>query len=443
MANFQGYVPGPGRWASNVKIGMVETPPHEYILDETLPPLGQDLNLPNRDFVVIPPGRILGARATSLTRQADTTVLTVANGVDPLDAPSFASGTIPLGYAERTFYRNFAGLEAGKPFVTMHHTLELPYTSINESYNLSTNGGSRLVIGEWLMPYFGSTSSTTITNAHRGKLVRFVEKRVYQTNQGTASGSVELASAVFPAFKPRIISAFTNVNTFQTSGASSLHYNTSFGKWVASFGSSVVSVIYEYGASDCQRIAQIHGIQPVGTAGGINASSYELGGWLKWVTDNFGVWDYPPIYKTTPTTSVTNEEVTITAGAGTIANTPIIPFKPITVTVTGTLVDPNTGTSTTLTGTDLSLAEGDFFNDYTQGQYYDINFLTGAITFSSNLTVTVCHVDYYYETDFKDGLDFSAGIIGLTNGRDSGITGLPPHLDIAGVLGAMQVVILP
>jgi hypothetical protein len=443
MANFLGYVPGPGRWSSNVKIGGVETPPHEFILDETLPVLGQDLNLPNRDFVVIPPGRILGARATTLTRLFDTTVLTIANGIDPLDAPSFSAGTFPVGYAEYTFYRSFSGLDASKPLTTLHHTLELPYTATNESYNNSSNGGSRLVVGEWLMPYYGSATSTTATPAHRGKLVRFVEKKVYQTDQGTASGCHQLPSATFPGLKPSIVSTWTNVNTFQTSGASSLHYNPSFGKWVACFGSLVTSVVYNSGASDCQRIAQCIGIQPVGTAGGINATSHELGGWLQWVTDNFGAWDFPPIMKRTPTTTVTNEVVAITAGAGTIANIPIVPFLPITVTVTGTLTNVNTGVQTTLTGEVLSLAEGDFFNDYSQGALYDINWLTGALTFASNLTVTNCTVTYSYEADFKDGLDYDAGILGLTSGRDSGIVGLPAHLDIAGVIGVMQVMILP
>jgi hypothetical protein len=33
--------------------------------------------------------------------------------------------------------------------------------------------------------------------------------------------------------------------------------------------------------------------------------------------------------------------------------------------------------------------------------------------------------------------------MGLTDGRDSGIIGLPPHLDVAGVRGALRIAVLP
>lgn len=439
---YGGYVPQPGRWTNGHKIGHVNTPPIEFVIDETLPVLGQDKNFPNRDFIVVPPGRIVAAKATSLTRLFGTTVLTLANGVDPLDAPAGLTGNIPFGYAPYALYRDFSGLPADKPLGVMHETINVPYTTTNESYNTSSNGGSRLVAGEWLMPYFGSVTETTGIFNHRGKLVRFLPKKVY-SQVGTASGTWVLDSARFPAFKPRIILAFNAAGGFYSASGATLAWDTVTDRWTATFASFVpTTVVYEYGAAESQRIAQCIGIEPVGTAGGINASSHELAGWLKWVTDNFGAWDWPPIMNVSPSTSVTDEVVTLSSNAGTLAQFPVVPFKAITVKVTGTLTDEN-GLQTTLSGTELSLADENFFNDFTQGQYYDIDFLTGAITVAPNLSVTAITVSYYYETDFKDGLQYDAGIIGLTNGRDSGIVGLPPHLDVAGVIGVLRAMILP
>src|SRR5688500_4252878 len=102
---FGGYTPQPGRFHGTLKKGGVNTPPVQWIADETLPVLGQVQNWPNLDFVIIPAGRILGARATSLTRLDSRTVVTIANGVTPLDAPSFATGTFPIGYAPFNIYR--------------------------------------------------------------------------------------------------------------------------------------------------------------------------------------------------------------------------------------------------------------------------------------------------------------------------------------------------
>lgn len=434
---YGGYLPQPGRWSANVKLGGVNTPPIEWIVDETLPVLGQDLHVPNHDWVVIARGRIVAPRATTLTRLDGRTVVTLANGVDPLDAPSTLTGNVPIGYAPFHFYREFAGMPADRPTVALHETIELPYTAVNEAYNVSPN--TRLVVGECLMPYFGSNNSNDFIPADRGKLVRWVEKEMKVQSQ-TASAIVVLAEARFPAFKPHIIVAFTSIGLPIVSGAT-LSYNTDEDRWVATFSGPVESVIYEYGAGACQKVAQVVGIEPVGTAGGINATSHDLSGWLKWVTDNFGAWDWPPIMSVRPTSSAT-EALTISNNAASITNKPIVPFKPITVTVTGTLTDPNTGTETTLTGSELELADEIFFNDYTQGKYYDIDFLAGTITFASNLSVTAATISYFYENTFRDGLKYDAGILGLTDGRDSGIVGLPPHLDVAGVRGVLRVMIL-
>lgn len=443
MPIYAGYFPQPGRWSSSVKLGGVNTPPIEYLVDPTLPSVGQDQNYPNRDFIVIPRSRLVSATPSTLTRLLPETQLTVSSGVDPLAAPSFAGGgNIPFGYAPFHIYRNFSGLPADRPLGVMHESIEVPYTTINESYNTSTNGGTRLVAGEWLMPYYGSKNTQAFTPKERGKLVRWVEKKVYM-DTAAASAVIVLASAPFPAFLPRLLFAYNAAGGIVTSGAT-MAYSDSLQRWVATFTGAAQTVVYEYGASVNQRIGQVLGIEPVSTAGGINADNHDLSGWLKWVTDNFGAWDWPPIVNPHNFTSVTQEAVSIssTLHTGALANAFVIPTKPITVYVTGSVIDVTTGASTSLAGA-LSLADTLFFNDQSQGQYYDIDFLTGNITFAANVTVTTCKIDYFYETTFRDGMKYDSGIMGLSDGRDSGVIGLPPHLDVAGVLGALRVAILP
>ena len=456
---YGGFLPQPGRWHSGVKLGGVNTIPVECVVDETLPSLNQDFHFPNRDFVVIPRGRVIGARSTDLTRLLGTTVLTLANGVSPLNVPNGMTaqfpGNFPIGYAPFHIYRDFSGLPADKPVAINHETMELPYTAINESYNTAWNGGSRLVVGERVMPYYGSaTSLNNPLPQDKGKWVRYIPRQAWMTTVATPSGVVQLPAAKFPAFMPRILAAWNAAGAMLVSGgtnlttsananlgpAVSVQYSNDFQAWTATFGQTVVGVIYEYGADEAQAYGIIVGIEPVGTAGGINGTSHELGGWLKWVTDQFGLWEWPPIVGTRPFTQVSNEVLTVTNNVAITANKPIIPYKAIVITVTGS-VEASDGTITTLNGATLNLADSQYFNDYSQGQYYDLDWLSGTLTFSSNLTVTAATITYFYESNFREGLKFDAGIIGLTDGRDSGLVGLPAHLDVAGVRGVLRVAV--
>lgn len=439
---YGGYVSQPQKWSANVKLGGVNTPPVEFVLDETLPVLGQDDQIPNRDWVVIPAGRFVAAKATDLTRLYGETVLTLANGVDPIDPPSFATGNVPFGYAPFNLYRSWSGLPADRPLGVKHETIELPYTSINESYNNLLDSATRLKVGEWVMPYYGSTSAkTAIVPKHKGKPVRFLERKVYLETESSATGQVSLSKATLPAFKPKILAAYTAAGAVDLTG-STLNYDEALDTWVAIFGQSVKYVIYEVGAHSTQRIGQIIGIEPVGTAGSINATSHDLNGWLKWVTDNYGTWDWPLIMNQRNYTSVTNEAVSATNNVGTLARTPVVPFRTITVTLTGTVTSDD-GTVTTYTGATMAQLDTQFFSDFTQGREYDIDMLTGVITFASNVSVTAVTVSYSYEADFDEGLKWDTGILGLTDGSGgSGLVGLPAHLDITGVYGAMRIMVL-
>ena len=433
-SQYGGNVLQGGRWVSGVRIAdRINTVPIEWVVDPTLASLGQDPFYPNRDFVVIPRGRFVGVRPENITNTRGNAIITIAQGVDPLDPPSFVtSGNVPIGYCAEHAYRNFAGLPAQPPLVSRMEVIQLPYTAINDLY-CTQSGPVKLTAGEMVMPFYGSSTSSTATHDDKGKFVRWIPKTVYQEDCA-ATGTVLLTKAKYPAFKPRILMAFTTGSVIVTTGAT-LAY-TSAG-WTAAFAgyTTIDSVIYEYGAEFSQAIGQIASIEPV-------SSTHHLAGWLRWVVDNFSAWDLPPIVNVRPRTTVTAEAVTIASdNTGTLTYYPVVPMATITVVITGTIVAAD-GTSTASTGLTLSLADTYAFADYTQGQYYDIDFLTGAIRFSSNVSVTACTVSYSYDTSWRDGRNFSAGIQGLTDGRSSGLFGLPPEFDVAGVLGVARIEVL-
>jgi hypothetical protein len=437
--------PNSQRFSAGHRLGQVAYTPIELDLDTSLPTLGQDANnnYLNRDYIVIPHGRIVGLRPRDLTDKDRKSILTMANGVDPLNAPTFAKySSTPFGYAPYHLFKGFRGLPADAPLGVRHETISMPYTSANESYNLSTNGGSRLVVGEYVMPYYGSKDKQAANAVHTGKMVRYIGRHVIKTVAGTASAQV-LLDAKFPAFLPTVLYAYDASGAVYTGTEPTLSYVEASGKWKATFATAVKGVVFEYGASDQQRIGQIMGIEPVGTAGGINGSTHEQTGWFKWVQTNYGAWEFPLILNRMASTAVTDEAVTVTDNAGTLAYAPVIPFKTVTVKVTGTRYETD-GTETALTDEVLTPMDEAFFGDVIRGTEYSIDILTGAIEFTGNLDVDSAKVTYSYEGDFRNGITWDAqGIFGLTDGSGpSGITGIQPHLDVVGVYGELRVAIL-
>ena len=428
---YLGWINTPDRWHSGVKLGGVNTPPLQIVVDSTLPSLGQDVSRINRDMVVIPRGRVLGTRDTNtVSREDEFLEVTLANGVDPLDAPSFANGTLPVGYAPFNIYRDFSGLPAEAPVIVNHETIEVPLTAINNLYNTATNGGTKLFAGELVMPFYGSAVKKAHVPKDVGKYVRYIPKKSYVQTQA-ASATAALTAAVFPAFKPEVLLAW-NAGTLVTSGVTSLDYNETSKNWEAVFGGPVTNVLYMWGAAESQVIGRLLQVEPI-------TATHSVNDWLEWVTTQISQFDLPPILNQHNFVNVTDEAVSLTNNVGTLANTPVIPYKTISVKVTGTLVLAD-GTSQTLSGETLALADGNHTNDQTQGLYYDIDMLKGTISFSSNLTITSVTVSYSYESSYTDGLVYDQGILGLT-GRDSGFAGLAPHLDVAGVLGVMRIAI--
>lgn len=409
-----GSQPFAGRiWNPGTKISGMSSPAEEWIVDPTLPPLGTDPRYPTSDQIVIPRGRILAVRAdtTSYTGRA---VLTIADGVN----------NKPGGYTESNIFRQWEERLQWMPSMSRQEFIEVPYVaSINGAYG-TLSGGDKITA------YYGSATSRTAIPNDKGKIVKWTERTLY-SQAYTASGSVPLSSANYSGFTPRVVMAW-NGTSIISSGAVS--YNWSGSYWIANFANTATAVLYTFGQSTDQIAGEVVRIEPI-------SASHHLGGWLEWVTDNFLAWEYPPQLMRVPTTDVTTETpTTVSTNWYRLANKPIAPWKAINVVVTGTLVAPD-GTTTTLSSTTLSPATDIPFVDYTMGTYYNVNPVTGDLYISGNVTVNSITVDYSYETAYRDGRLFNQGIVGLTDGRYSGVPGTPANLEVSGVVGSLRCII--
>lgn len=439
--NYAGvFGPNREKFFGGTTVGEYRSAPLEIDIDEKLPSQGQDPNnhFNNQDYVVIPAGRIIGLKDDSLTSVAARCTGTLANGVSHLNAPSFAAyNSVPLGYAPQKYFKNYSGRPKEPVAAWRGDVIQVPLTAANEAYCTTNNGGVRLKVGDALMPYYGSANKQVQNYAHTGKLVRWIPRRTIIATTA-ASATIDLAEAPFPAFKPVILAAFDASGALVYTSANTLTYNEGTSKWRAVFAGAITTVLYEYGAQDAQRVGTALKIEPVGTAGGLNGSTHHLSGWLRWVSENFGN-ERLLLYERRGVTSVTNEVVNISSGVGTLAYKVVVPYKPVTVTVTGTLYNDD-GTTTTLTAKVLDPLDQDYLGNVIHGQYYDIDTETGRLVFTANIDVTNCTVSYSYETNYKNGLNWSErGILGLTDGSGgSNLVGLPADLDVVGVLGVLQ-----
>ena len=100
----------------------------------------------------------------------------------------------------------------------------------------------------------------------------------------------------------------------------------------------------------------------------------------------------------TPAFTMVNSEAPIKMGPGwyRLANVPIYIWIIATVTVTGSLINPD-GSVTDLNGTVMSLSNFPIC-DGTMGEYYNIGSENGDLYFSPNVTVTEVTVTYAYHT---------------------------------------------
>lgn len=399
--------------------GVVRSPAsrmaEEFRLDPTLPVLGSD-PIFTQDQIVIPAGRLVAIYPDTVSATTKAT-LTIADG----------SAYKPVGIAESHMFRFAPNRERKLPTFVRDCLVEVPYVAaVNAAYGALAGGMP-------LTAYTGATDVTTYVPNHRGKLVKWIEKKVYLKNQ-TAATTCTLSSAVLPAFRPVIIAAW-NAGTIVASGSSVIPtWDTGTDTWIATFANNVTDVLYSYGQGPEMIAGEVVRVEPI-------SSSHELDGWLKWVTGpEFMDWGMAALLEPVPSTAVSAEVPSlISAGVYRLANYPVIPNKPITVTVTGTLINPD-GTTTTLNATDMSIAPLPY-SDYTRGMYYTIDQVTGYLRFASNVNVTSVTVSYYYESGYRQGVTWAAGIPGLTDGQYSGVPGTPANLEVSGVAGSLRAII--
>jgi hypothetical protein len=315
----------------------------------------------------------------------------------------------------------------------------VPYTTaINAAYG-------HIKTGDRLTGYFGSvTSSTAKAYKHVGKPVLWLAKKTYFAITLSASTIVSLSSAVYPGITPRSVMAWNG--TAAVTGAPTLAFDGS--TWLATYGSSVDRVMYEFGhdadqiAGEAMRVKNITEIlndQPL----------------FKFVQDFTGSAEFPVAQKKVPVTEVSNETpTTVTSGVQyRVQNLYISVHHPVTVEFKGTLVD-NDGVSTTyadweILPTNLSGRLGNFV-----GKYHEVNWFTGDIKLAASITqVDAIRISYHYFTDKYEGsVLWGQGIDSLTDGANltggttvSGTTvvptnprGVPAELNYSGVIGQLR-----
>lgn len=434
------------KWAPGVKLSGLESPAEEWVTDPNLVPLGVDPRFPTADFVVIPRGRMIGVRADNYTYEGRA-ILSIADGVDPDNRPpGYLGGIKPAGFTEANIFRQWSEHIQSMPVLDKRAYVEVPYVpTINNAYGV-------LKSGDKLTGYFGTVSNTYGDQMQRGALVKWVERTLYALHVA-ASAMVNLPNTPYPAFVPRVVWAASGTGIY-TGAAPVITYNTTLNTWSASFASAVTDIWFTYGQSVDQIGGEVGKIEPL-------SATHQFDGWLQWVTDDFRMWEYPPMYLRVPSTTVTNEAPVFWAtGYYKLANGPLVPHLSITVTLapsgtnTFTVTDENGNQTVVTSGSPLTLPISDIpFVDYTLGKYYNINPITKELFLSTNITYSggavgagstfnQIQVSYSYETSYRDGRLYNQGIIGLTDGLGgSGFPGTPANLDIIGSAGALRAMI--
>lgn len=415
MAMFVGSQQFDGRvWSPGIKISGINSPAESWTVDPQLPAIGTDPRYPTSDQIVIPRGRILAVRPDT-SAYTGLAVLTISDGVN----------NKPAGYNSTNILRQWSTREQWYGELNKQEFMEVPYVqTINGAYG-TLQGGSKIT------GYYGSVLSTAGVPNDKGKPVAWVEKTMYAAHQ-TAAATAALAQANFPAFPPTIVMAW-NAGTVYAGAAPTVAWNPTLSEWVATFATAVTDVIFTFGQGVSQIAGEVIRIEPI-------SPSHNLSGWLQWVQDDFLAWEYPPQLLRVPTTAVTSEiPQTISTNWYRLGNAPMAPWLTATVTITGTITNLD-GSQTVVNGTPLALA-GLPFVDYTLGEYYNINPVTGDIFINGNVSVTAITVSYSYETSYRDGRLYNAGVIGLTDGRYSGVPGTPANLEVVGVVGSLRCII--
>jgi len=449
-----GYTGTGRKWAPELEVSTLEAPAEQFVLDTSLKPIGVDPRFPT-DILVIPKGRLVGVNNGSVTSGSGATTLN-ASFVDGDTVLTLADGVnvAPLGFAGyNMFMKRSADTAQWAPAMFKSRLIRLPYTTTAGANAFSNAMYGDIAPGDAITAYNGGT--TTALGRHKGKIVKYVPKQVYSTWSVTASTVILLTDATLRAFTPKVIAAFgtTGITDFTAASGTTtgslggdtigtVAWNTA-GYWQVTLSAVANCVVWQYGQDDFMK---------AGTCLGIEKLDSDMSGWLKWVTDNFGMWDLPPIQLpgyTTAATITTGSGLTAVSAASTnnqwsidavTTSHPFANYKPYTITLAdGCLINSLDG-ATTIT----SVAGTTFL---VENVNFTINPITGTITIlnctqsdgtaieASDITMT-----YYYENP-KNGLLYDGGQLYLTDGSGGTYAGVPAGYDIAGSVGIMKVMV--
>ena len=444
----------PGRvWRPKIEVsqdnvGMV--PPEEFKVDPYLPAIGTDPFDP-QGSVVIPSGRFVsigfsGGRGAGsyrfLRTDSGKTTVTLHDGLN----------LTPAGMSINMMFKdtNEFMIDGNVTKYKKGFVAEVPFVlSIN-------NAHGTLTAGDKVTGYWGSTTSTSLPSyLHRGKPVKWNARRVYSVTAAAASAQLALTAAIYPGVAPRVVTVFSSAGIITPTAAVSWDANQA--KWVATFSgagsATATTAIYDFGQDEDQIGGEVMRIQSI-------TDILDRDNFLKWV--EYAPSDYlnfPPAVQEFPVTQIgtgSDPDVnsdwetpsTVTAGVSyRVAHYPMSVRYKALIAFKGTLIDSDGNTQTYTNWTILPYDPIKNAIGYFSGRYHNINWRTGVIDLTSNITsVTAIKVLYSYYTDPRQGAaSWGAGVLGLTDGRNLGspttYAGVPSHLNLSDVVASMRLIV--
>lgn len=444
------YIPA-RKWAPHIEVSgenVGEVPHEELKVDPYLPALAVDPFDP-AGAILIPSGRFVstgysrnvgGGNNAYRFGRVDTgkTTLTMHDGYN----------LTPVGMSINQMYKDQSEFMVQSNTVKFRKRFmaEVPFVlSIN-------NANGTLDAGDFCTGYWGSTTSTSIISyRHRGKPVKWLPKTVY-TQTCPVSSACFLSAATLPGIQPEVIAGFNAAGAIVPAAASATKVWTGT-NWQLSFtgaASAITTVVYNYGQTAEQIAGQVLRIQSVSDL--LNRDNF-----LRWVElAPMDQLNFPPAVQRQTVTAVSNETPsTVSAGVQyRVLSYPMSLTNPVVVQIKGDVVDTD-GNSTTYSSdwftlpTNTTIDARGFF----MGTYHTVNWRTGIIDLSSNITsITSIRVSYSYVVDPRDSaVVWGAGVQGLTDGlnvtdpragQDSAPAyGLEAYLNQTDVVASMRVMV--